>query len=45
MEFFKNGKKLYCWNIRTTPNGEILPPAKDAQLSFYEGFTYSILKP
>ena len=44
MEFFKNGKKLYCWNVRTTPNGDILPPSQDAQLGFYEGFTYSILK-
>ncbi len=44
VDFFRDGKKLYCWNIRTTPNGEILPPAKDTELSFYEGFTYYALK-
>lgn len=44
VDFARNSKKLYCWNIRTRPNGEILPPAQDTELSFYEGFTYYALK-
>lgn len=45
VEFFKSGKKLYCWTVRVKFSGEVLPPAKDAEPSNYEGFEYSVLNP
>lgn len=45
VQFFKNSKKLYCWTVRVKLDGEILPPAKEAERNVYEGFEYSVLNP
>ena len=45
IEVLKDGKKMYCWTLRITPEGRFLPPSKETELSSYEGFEYNVLNP
>jgi len=43
IEFFRNGKKVYCWTIKSR-NGRSLLPGSRSKPGSYEGFTYNILE-
>ncbi len=40
-EIFRDGKKYYCWTVRTI-DGKIIPPNEGAEVTTYEGFKYNI---
>ena len=44
IEFFKSGRKVYCWTLRSR-NGRSLPPGNKTKPGSYEGFAYNILEP
>jgi hypothetical protein len=44
IEFFRNGRKVYCWTIRSR-DGRSLPPGNKSKMGSYEGFAYNILQP
>lgn len=47
VEFFKNGKKIYCWTLSTDINNKPIDPPYEAEgtLCNFEDFTYFYLKP
>lgn len=44
IEFFRSGRKVYCWTLRSR-NGRSLPPGNKTKPGSYEGFAYNILEP
>lgn len=42
-EFLKDNKKIYCWTLKTTSQGRVVPTSKDLETSSYEGFEYNVL--
>jgi hypothetical protein len=43
VEFFRNGRKVYCWTIRSK-NGQSLPPENKTKPGIYQGFKFNILQ-
>lgn len=43
IEFFKNGRKVYCWTIKSK-NGKTLPTDNKTKPGSYEGFNFEILQ-
>ena len=43
LDFFRNGKKVYCWAIRSN-DGKSIPQNKKTKLRSYEGFKFSIIE-
>lgn len=43
IEFFKNGRKVYCWTIKSK-NGQSLPTDSKTKPANYQGFKFEILQ-